>query len=435
MKVVIMAGGKGTRIAAIASDIPKPMVPIAGKPILEHQIDCLARNNFTDIIMVVGHLGEKIKDYFTDGSKWDCTISYYTETEPLGTAGALYKIIDNLSDDFILINGDIIFDIDFSRFIAFHSTQKALATLVVHPNNHPFDSALLITDQEHRVIQWLNKEDSRLYYKNQVNAGIHILSKNLLAKAGPHKEKVDLDRDILKPLISCGAIYAYNTPEYIKDMGTPERYAQVSTDIERGIVRKRNLSCPQEAVFLDRDGTINTLNGFVTKPEQLELIDGTPEAIRRINSSGYLSIVITNQPVIARGEASLIDLENIHHKLETELGRKGAYLDDIFFCPHHPDKGFPGERPEYKINCECRKPKPGMLFQAALKYNIDLSKSYMVGDDIKDVLAGIAAGCKPILLKPNADNKEENIDGRRVLIFSNLNDFIQHVMILEDTKC
>jgi D-glycero-D-manno-heptose 1,7-bisphosphate phosphatase len=244
------------------------------------------------------------------------------------------------------------------------------------------------------------------------------LSKKLLAAVKPSSEKVDLDRDILKPLISHGKIYAYPTPEYIKDMGTPDRYDQVCADIENGMVRRRNLSVKQKAVFLDRDGTINRLNGFITKPEELELIDGAAEAIRKINSAGYLAIVITNQPVIARGEASLEDLDLIHRKMETELGKAGAYVDDIFFCPHHPDKGFAGERPEYKIDCDCRKPKPGMILKAAEKYNIDLAQSYMVGDDIKDVQAGLAAGCKAALLGAA-------VPGYTGMVFRNLKEFTE----------
>ncbi|MDR1905147.1 MAG: HAD-IIIA family hydrolase [Treponema sp.] len=420
MKTVIMAGGKGTRIAAIASDVPKPMIRICGKPILEYQIECLKKNNLTDIIIVTGHLGQVIQDYFGDGSKFGCTISYYTETEPLGTAGALFKIKDKLGDDFILVNGDIIFDIDFSRFISFYRQKEAQAALAVHPNSHPFDSAVLMSDSEGRVIKWLNKEEPRLYYKNQVNAGIHILSKNILSAVKPAQEKIDLDREIFKPQLSTCRVFAYPTPEYIKDVGTPERYTQVSADIEKGTVKQRNLRQRQKAVFLDRDGTINTLNNFVKKPEDLELIEGAAEAVRRINRSGYLAIVITNQPVIARGEVSLEELRAIHNKMETELGKRGAYLDDIFFCPHHPDKGFPGERSEYKIDCECRKPKPGMILKAAEKYNIDLAASYMVGDDMRDVMAGLAAGCRAVLLNEKT--------GGQIMVFSDLAEFAEDLL-------
>jgi D,D-heptose 1,7-bisphosphate phosphatase len=173
---------------------------------------------------------------------------------------------------------------------------------------------------------------------------------------------------------------------------------------------------------LDRDGTINRLRGFIARPEEFELLEGAAEAIRKINLAGYLAIVITNQPVIARGEASLEDLELIHNKMEAELGRAGAFVDDIFFCPHHPGRGYPGERPEYKIDCSCRKPKPGLILEAAKKYNIDLSRSYMAGDDVKDVEAAKAAGCKPVYLGGDPDNKLP--PGDDVLVFSGLAQFV-----------
>ena len=418
MKTIIMAGGKGTRVASIAGDIPKPMIPVCGKPILEHQLECLKKNGLTDIVIVVGHLGKSIKDYFGDGADFGCSVSYFSEKKLLGTAGALYKIKD-LPDDFILLNGDVVFDVDFSRMIAFHREKKAWATLAVHPNNHPFDSAIITSDADNQVTGWLNKEDKRLYYKNQVNAGVHVLSSELLGNCPQDKEKVDLDRDILKPIIQSGRVYAYQTPEYIKDMGTPERYAQVSADIENGVVAGRNLGLAQKAVFLDRDGTINTLSGFVTRPEDFELNNGAAEAIKTINGLGFLAIVVTNQPVIARGDADFDTLELIHKKMETELGKHGAFVDDVFFCPHHPDKGFPGERPEYKIDCDCRKPKPGMILRAAKKYNVDLSKSYMVGDGARDARAGMAAGCVPVLLS----DEELPEDMKGVETFANLAKF------------
>jgi D,D-heptose 1,7-bisphosphate phosphatase len=417
-----MAGGKGTRVFSIASDLPKPMIPICGKPVLEHQIDCLKRNGLTEIILVIGHLGEHIKNYFGNGERFGCNITYYTEMEPLGTAGALYKL-KNLSNDFILLNGDIIFDIDFSRMINFHREKNAHVTIAVHPNSHPYDSAVIFTNNSNQVTRWLNKEDERTYYKNQVNAGIHIMTTEFLKNCPQSKEKIDLDRDILKPLISGGKIFAYSTPEYIKDMGTPERYVQVKADIESGIVRQKNLSNRQKCVFLDRDGTINVFNDFITKPEDLELLEGAAEAIKRINSLGYLAIVITNQPVIARGQVDFNTLDLIHMKMETDLGRHGAYIDDLFFCPHHPDKGFTGERPEFKIDCECRKPKPGMILQAAEKYNIDLSESFMVGDDMRDVNAGINAGCIPVFLTKNKPN-----EGNNIKTFANLLDFTEQFL-------
>lgn len=392
MQAVIMAGGKGTRIASVASDIPKPMIQICGKPILQYQIECLREQNIRDIIMVIGHLGDVVKTHFGDGSSFHVNISYIEEKEPLGTAGALYYLKGKIRKDFILLNGDIIFDVDFERFMNYHKEKGTLATILTHPNNHPYDSGLVVTDQEGIVTQWMHKEDERTIYKNRVNAGIHIISVRLLEMFQEAK-KTDLDRDILKRLISDRQLAAYDSPEYVRDMGTPDRYEMVIRDIESGLVSMKNLRNKQKAVYLDRDGTINIYKGFIHNHEELELIPGIADTIRKINESGYLAIVVTNQPVIARGECSVEELDRIHEKMETLLGQEGAYIDDLFYCPHHPDKGFEGERIEYKIECECRKPKPGMLIQAAEKYNIDLNESYMVGDDERDMEAGRRAGC------------------------------------------
>ena len=424
MKVVIMAGGKGTRIASVKSDVPKPMIPICGKPILEWQIECLKSQGLKDIILVIGYLGHVIKDYFEDGRKYGVKINYFIEDSPLGTAGALFKMPE-LTEDFLLLCGDVILDVDFNRFIEFHQKNKAWASLMAHPNGHPYDSSLLVTEilppQEpggnpvdtHRVVKWMNKEDERIFYKNRVNAGIEIISPELLKETMKHfvprhpetPDKIDLDRDVLKPCISSGRIFAYDTPEYIKDMGTPERYYEVERDIQSGKVKARNLSKKQKAIFLDRDGTINKYVGFLTKPEQFELLPGVADAIKLINKSGYLAVVVTNQPVIARGDCTWEELQQIHDKMETELGMEGVFLDAIYICPHHPDKGFEGERPEYKFVCDCRKPQPGLLLQAAKDYNIDLSQSYMIGDSSSDMEMG-RDNCKmTVLVKEGLDLK------------------------------
>lgn len=407
MKTVVMAGGKGTRIASVASDIPKPMIQIAGKPVLEYELECLREQGFTDIIITVSHLGSIIMDYFGDGSgiskatgkPFGVQIEYFVEKEPMGNAGALFQMKEKLTEDFLLLNADALFDVDFNRFAAFHKAHNGWATLFTHPNSHPYDSGLIVADKNGAVTEWLAKEDVRpKFYRNRVNAGLHILSPKAL-EADIATQKIDLDRQLLKPLAGTGKMFCYDSPEYVKDMGTPERYEAVCRDVASGRVKERNLKNKQKAVFLDRDGTINRYVGFLRDIEDMELLPGAAKAIRKINASGYLAIVVTNQPVIARGEVSPDQLTEIHHKLETLLGEEGAYLDAIYYCPHHPDKGFAGERPEYKIECGCRKPKPGMLLQAAEEFHIDLECSWMVGDSENDVKAGLAAGCKTVLLE------------------------------------
>lgn len=419
MKTVIMAGGKGTRISSVASDIPKPMIKIDGKPVLEREIECLKAQGLTDIIITVSHLGQIIIDYFGDGSKispvmgkpFGVNIEYYFEQQPLGNAGALFKIKDKLTDDFLLLNADAVFDIDFLRFISYHKQKGGLVTLFTHPNSHPYDSGLIISDNNGAVLKWLAKEDARpAYYKNRVNAGLHVLSKKVL-DTEIDTPKIDLDRQLLKPLAGTGKMFVYDSPEYVKDMGTPDRYESVCRDFTNGTVQAKNLINKQKAIFLDRDGTINKYVGFLKSEEEFELLGGVSEAIKKINSSGYLAIVITNQPVIARGEVTFAGLEEIHNKMETLLGQDGAYLDGIYFCPHHPHKGYAGEVPELKFDCECRKPKAGMLLKAAKDFNIDLSQSWMIGDGENDVLCGINAGCKTAAIgqNPSADVCGKNL--------------------------
>lgn len=406
MKVVIMAGGKGTRISSIANDIPKPMIKIEGKPVLEHEIECLKEQGFTDIILTVSHLGNIIMDYFGDGNKispatgksFGVHIEYYFEEEPLGNAGALFKISEKLTDDFLLLNADAIFDVDFKRFVKAHKERGALVTLFTHPNNHPYDSGLIIADDEGSVLKWLTKEEKRpQYYRNRVNAGLHVISPKILDNI-EITPKIDLDRQLLKPLAGTGKMFVYDSPEYVKDMGTPERYASVCKDFRDGKVKAKNLRNKQKAFFLDRDGTINKYVGFLRDIDKFELLPGVVDAIKLINNSGYLAIVVTNQPVVARGEVSYEELNEIHNKMETLLGQEGTYLDAIYFCPHHPHKGYEGEISELKFDCNCRKPKPGMLITAANEYNICLEESWMIGDGENDIKAGKAVNCRTALV-------------------------------------
>ena len=409
-----MAGGRGTRISELFRNIPKPLIPIEGIPVLEREICSLASQGFTDIILTVSYLHEKIEEHFGDGSKWGVHIEYFVEDNPLGNAGALFKM--NLKEDFLLLNADAVFDVDFNRMVAFHKAHGGLVTLFTHPNSHPYDSGLILANEQGQVEQWLAKEDDRpRYYKNRVNAGLHVISPKVLeavdgSRVGQKDEngktiKIDLDRQLLKPLAGTGKMYCYDSPEYVKDMGTPERYHAVVEDYKKGIVQAKNLKNKQKAIFLDRDGTINKYVGFLRNIDDFELTDGVAQAIKKINASGYLAIVVTNQPVIARGEVTVPQLQEIHNKMETLLGLEGAYLDAIYYCPHHPHKGYAGEVPELKIDCGCRKPKPGMLLKAAEDFNIDLNQSYMVGDGENDVKAGMAAGCRSVLLSSSQNDE------------------------------
>lgn len=437
MKAVIQAGGKGTRISEITGDvIPKPMLEISGYPILYHQMMNLKKNGITDITVIIGHLGNVIKDYFGDGKQFGLNISYVEEDpqKPLGTAGSLYFLKDKLKENFVFLLADVFIDIDFEKMEQYHIANNADVTLLTHPNGHPFDSDLVV--EEGGVVKafdYKSNDRTTYNYKNLVNAGVMIFSPSVF-KYLTELRKYNYEKDIIVPLINDGKVVSYKSSEYAKDMGTPERYRTVQEDYNSGICDAKNLANKQKAIFLDRDGTINEYVGFLRKEEDFRLIPGVSEAIKKINNSGYLAIVVTNQPVIARGEVTEEELEEIHKKMETLLGLDGAYIDDIYYCPHHPDKGFEGEIPELKIECDCRKPKTGMLEKAAREHNIDLSSSIMIGDSTLDIKMAENAGMQSILLKTGQKGEDGKYDVSPTLIAEDLNDAINKIICKKVSK-
>ena len=431
MQAVIMAGGKGTRLAELTRDeIPKPMVELAGKPLLLWQIERLKENGIQDILLVIGHLGSVIRDYFGDGSRFGVKIRYFEEKEPLGTAGSFYYLKDLIRDEeFLMMSGDLMFDIDFDRMVQFHREKKAAATLFVHPNGHPYDSDLLVLDEEERVIRFDSKHNTRDYwYENCVNAGIFVFGRRIFDYV-PEPVKRNLENDVIQAMVQSGeAVYGYRSPEYVKDVGTMERIHQTQQDLERGIIEHKCLRQKQKCIFLDRDGTINVYKGLIAREEELELEPCAAQAIRKINESGFLAVVITNQPVVARGMCGMEDVRRIHRKLETLLGREGVYLDGIYFCPHHPDKGYPEENPAYKIDCECRKPKTGLIEAAAKRFHIDLEHSWMVGDMTMDIQTGVNAGMHTALVKTGKAGSDGKYEVLPELVCEDLLEAVEKIL-------
>ncbi len=423
MKAVILAGGKGTRLGKAAIDIPKPMVNVGSIPLLEHQINLLKKYGITDIILIIGHLSEKIEDHFDDGSRFGVNITFFKEKKPLGTTGGIKEIENRLTEDFLVLYGDVMVNMDLNRLVDFHKKNQSDCTLVLHPNDHPFDSDLVEISSENRIVQFHSKpHNDNLYYKNLVNAALYVMTPKVCNYIEKGK-KADFGKDIFPGLYSKIKMFGYVTHEYLKDVGSPERLKEVIDDYNSGRIKECNIENKSKAVFLDRDGVINKEVHFLVRPEEFELLTNTGNAIKRINKAGYLAVVITNQSVIARNMCSLDDLAEIHKKMETLLGRERAKLDAIYFCPHHPDKGHAGERPEYKVDCDCRKPKAGMIKKAEKELNIELNGSFMVGDTERDIECGKKAGlitigvktgygCKDIRIEPDffCDSLAEAVD-------------------------
>ena len=368
MKAVIMAGGLGTRIASVAKDVPKPMIRINGKPVLQYQIENLRSNGIKDITIVTGHLGHVIKDYFCDGSSFGVSIKYFTEDIPHGTAGALFYMA-NLDEDFLLILGDILFDVDFDHFIHFHKKSNALATVIAHPNSHNNDCAVLVTKENvssaanfavtdtHIIKNWLSTDDERGTVRNLVNCGVHIIKPELIGMAKKafvplrldNPKFVDLDRNILKPFTHTGRIIAYNTSEYLKDMGTPLRLEECEADIKNGMFAGRSFSRIKKAVYIKKC--------LVTDNIENSLSCGVLSAIRIINASPYL----LQGYVLQTGNSSKLYQQDL--KSDSILSDRGVFFDDVYY-------------------------KRGFEFVSRNRNNIDLNESYFIyscDEDLNDV--------------------------------------------------
>jgi len=426
MKAVILAGGKGTRLGDLSKDIPKPMVTVGTKPILEHQIELLVRFGFTEVFIIVNHLKDSIIEHFQDGSKFGIKISYYQESSPLGTVGGLKEIENNLTDDFLVLYGDVMMDMDLERLIKFHQAKNSEATLVLHPNDHPHDSDLVEMDKNSKIIAFYSKpHNPNIYYHNMVNAGAYVFSPKIFKHLQPGV-KADFGKDIFPNIVSKLELFGYNTSEYLKDMGTPERLKQVNEDFSSGFIQSKSFVNKQKAVFLDRDGVINKEVSYLHKPEQFELYDYTALAINKLNKAGFVNIVTTNQSSVARNYCSESELSVIHKKMDSLLGQSGAKVDALYYCPHLFDNEATGVLPEYNIDCNCRKPKSGMIQQAVSEFNIDCSQSFVIGDSDRDIISGKNMGCTGIGVRTGHGMKNSSI--KPDYLFNNLKEAVDFIV-------
>ncbi|RWD37126.1 MAG: HAD-IIIA family hydrolase [Mesorhizobium sp.] len=411
MQAVVLAGGRGTRLRSRTGDLPKSLVDVGGRPLLEHQIVLAKQHGIERILILVNHGAGQIVEFCNQRENWGIDVRCVDDGAPRGTAGAVLSVLDMLDDNFLTIYGDTMLDIDFTRFKCFHEKHKAAAaTVFSHPNDHPHDSDLIETSEDGIVTAFHTyPHDPGCYYPNKVSAALYYIRKQALSRWRAAVTPLDFGKDLFPEMLRAGIeIRSYSSPEYIKDAGTPERLDKVCADFESGRIARASLASPQKAVFLDRDGCINVDYGHIDRLERFELIERAAAAITCFNRAEYRTIVVTNQPVVARGDCSLRDLRMIHNKMETELGRCGAFVDAIYFCPHHPDRGFIGEVEALKIRCECRKPSTGLINEAVEAFNIDRSQSWVIGDSSTDVALAKRSGIRSILVETGAgglDNK------------------------------
>ncbi len=413
MKVVVLTGGRGTRLGLV--DRPKAMVDVAGRPLLERLVDSAKESGLNEFVFLNGHLAEVIEGHFGDGSRFGVVIEHVREQTALGTAGAVLAARAHLTEPFFVIYGDILIDVDLRHFGDYAQKKGGLGTLFVHPNDHPADSDLVETDANGLIRGLLPKPHERDHYlPNLVSAALYVLHPKAINYI-PAGRPSDWGTDVFPLVLEANEkLYAYRSLEYAKDVGTPDRLAKGVADLANGRVSRLSRKTPKPAVFLDRDGVLNEEIDGVYRPEDLRLCAGAAVAVRKLNQAGIPVICTTNQPALAKGRMTFDDLRQVFAALDTALAREGAYLDDVYFCPHHPERGWPGEVASLKVVCDCRKPAPGMLIKAADDHNLDLSRSWLIGDRQSDVEAARAAGANAILLQ--ADNgSKANLPGESIV--------------------
>ena len=428
--VAILAGGQGTRLSGRSGDLPKPMVPILGKPVLQHQIELCRKFGFINIALLVHHRHEAISKFFGDGSLYGVRIHYEVEETPRGTAGALRDALPTLADRFFVLYGDTFMDVDLRKMWNAHVSSGAVGTILLHPNDHPQDSDLVDIDAQGAVCSILPyPHPPGREVCNLVNAALYVLERVGLEDVTPIEGKADIAKHMFPRMLDLGRrLHGYVTPEYIKDMGTPERLDKVERDFVAGLPERLSTRHLRSAVFLDRDGTLIREVNHLTAPDQLDLLPDVAAAVRRLNRNATLAVVVTNQPVVARGEITIEGLAQVHARLEAQLGAEGAFIDGLYFCPHHPEKGFLGEVSELKGPCLCRKPEPGLFDQACRDLNIDRRDSWMIGDTTSDIESGRRAGIRTILLRTGYAGSDAKHAVRPDYICPDLPDAIEWVL-------
>ena len=376
-QVIVLVGGKGTRLGAISSQIPKPLLPIAGeRPFLDYLLEMVERHGYRDLVLLAGHRGEKVEAAYEGRTIGGAQVRVIRESSPLGTGGALTMARDILEDRFVMMNGDAIFDINLRALERAARKRGAIATLALRvvPDAARYGRVL---EKGGKVTAFLEKDASRLG-PGMINCGIYVLRREILDFIS--QSPCSLERDVFPALVERGEISACEFVGYFLDIGLPETLEQGHRELPSIRVRP--------AAFLDRDGVVNIDRGYTYRPDDLQFVPGAVEAIRNLNDRGYYVFVVTNQAGVARGLYSLDDARRFNLEIQERLAGEGAHVDQFYISPYHPD----GFVPEYAMHHWDRKPNPGMLLKAMSEWPVVRERSFLIGDKDSDITAAERAG-------------------------------------------
>ena len=405
-------------------NIPKCLTKVNQKYILDQQLDFFLKNKITKIHLFLGFGHEQVVKHIEKRKEFDFVL--HIEEVPLGTGGGFVSSLQTIFSDLLLVHGDLFLDFPLESMINPKSSSETFDWLqLVHPSSHMHDSDIVEVDKNLYIKNFhLKPHDAKKELRNLCNAGIYFFPSNTISKMRHHfsllkiTSPIDLDRFVMPMLLQLGLKgLAIRNKGFVKDIGTIDRIQALETMISANYVQKE-----KPIVFLDRDGVINEDSGLIKSKSELKIFPMVDRAIAMLNRAGYWVCVVTNQPVVARGLASIEDIQSIHNHIDKEISFAGAFIDEYYFCPHHPDSGFLGENLQYKIDCSCRKPKIDLFRRAFEEFPSTIEKSILIGDSWRDKQAAEAAKLFYIEIsqKPSQLNSFLNLHEAVEFIIKNL---------------
>ncbi|MCQ5131136.1 HAD-IIIA family hydrolase [Butyricicoccus faecihominis] len=374
-EAIVLAGGFGTRLAHIVSDVPKPMAPVCGRPFLRFILDDLQAKGIERVILAVGYKQEVIRNYFGAAYR-GMQVVYSSEETPLFTGGAIKQALALCRDEFVyVVNGDTLFQVDLKQMERFRR-DKDLRFVLATKRMEKFDRYGTLEIEQGRIKAFYEKQFCEAGW---INGGIYLMSRSFLDAV--HETTFSFENEILEKWVDKERLGAFPSDGYFIDIGIEDDYLRAQEELKDKCKKNR-------AAFFDRDGTINVEINYLHRCEDLKFIDGMPQFIRKWNDWGFKVIVVTNQAGIARGYYTEEDMRTLHRYMNERLAEYGAHIDAFYFCPHHPD--FTGP-------CHCRKPESGMIEETIREFDLDPERCILFGDKPWDVEAGERCGVRGIL--------------------------------------
>ena len=369
VQAVILAGGRGERMRPLTDAVPKPMIEIHGRPFLEYLVDLLREQGITRVLLLLGYRADVIQRHFGDGARWGIEISYLVSDESDETGRRLALARESLDPVFLLLYGDNYWPLRLDPMWKRFQASGAPAMVTVYLNRDRMTRSNVRLEGE-RVIEYDPTRTSPGL--SGVEIGFALISEAAVAPLSGANQP--FGKLVLTPLAARGELLAYPTEHRHYTIGSPEALARTTAFLARA-----------PAVILDRDGVLNQRPAraeYVRSWDEFRWLPGSKEALRLFKEHGYRVIVATNQPGVARGALSETDLVAIHERMCAEAAAAGGGIDRIYACLHNWDEG-----------CECRKPRPGLIYEAQHDLDLDLTATFLIGDDERDETAARAAGC------------------------------------------